>query len=319
MLTAATIAYFVGVDVSKASLDVVLRPTGEAFAEPNTAAGIAAICTRLLALRPTLVVVEATAGLERALAQALGQAAIPVAVVNPRRVRDFAKALDILAKTDRIDRAVIAQFAEAVRPEPRPLPEPAALERDALQTRRRQLVGMLAAERNHLASAPESVRALIAPQIEHLRGLVGQVDAALRASVEADEQLKAKRAVLTSAKGIGEVTGTMLIGLLPELGLLTGKQIAKLVGVAPLNNDSGEREGTRSCWGGRSDVRAALYMPTLTATRYNPVIKRLFERLTAKGKPFKVAMIACMRKLLTILNAMVRDKTPWKDRPALSR
>jgi transposase len=318
MLAAASIAHFVGVDVSKASLEVFIRPTGQVLTEPNTEAGCAAICERLKVLAPALVVLEATAGFERELAQALSRAAIPVSVINPRRTRNFARALDELAKTDAIDREVIAHFAEAVRPEPRPLLGQAALERDALQTRRRQLVRMLAAERNHLASAPESIRSIIAPQIEHLQGLVAQVDARLRASLEADETLKAKRALLTSAKGIGVVTGTMLLSLVPELGRVTGKAIAKLVGVAPHCDDSGTREGKRVCWGGRSDVRAALYMPTLTATRRNPVIKRLYERLTAKGKPFKVVMIACMRKLLTILNAMVRDNTPWKDRPALS-
>jgi transposase len=313
-----TIAHFVGIDVSKASLDLYIRPSGEGFTQPNTADGIRAICARLTQLAPELIVVEATGGLERPLALALGQHALPVAVVNARRTRNFAKALDQLAKTDQIDRAVIAHFAEAVRPTARPLPDAAALERDALQTRRRQLVRMLSAERNHLASAPASVRSLIAPQIEHLARLVDQIDAALRAAVRADERLKARQTVLTSVTGIGEVTSTMLIALLPELGQLTHKQLGRLVGVAPLNDDSGTRDGKRHCWGGRADVRAALYLPTLTATRYNPVIKAFFQRLIGKGKPFKVAMIACMRKLLTILNAMARDNTRWADRLARS-
>lgn len=317
-MTTATIAHFVGIDVSKARLDVLIRPEGTTFSVDNTADGIADLCLRLLQLKPTLVVLEATGGFERAATQAMSLAGIAVAVVNPRRIRDFAKALDLLAKTDDLDRAVLAHFAEAVRPEPRPVPDAAALKRDALQTRRRQLVEMLAVERNHLASAPESVRALIEPQIAHLQELIKQIDAKLRSAVAADETLRAKQKILLSAKGVGEVTSVMLVALVPELGHLTGKQISKLVGVAPLNDDSGEREGKRRCWGGRSDVRAALYMPTLTATRFNPVIKSFFERLTAKGKPFKVVMIACMRKLLTILNAMVRDKTDWKDRPALS-
>ena len=318
MLIAATIAYFVGIDVSKASLDVFVRPTGERCSFPNTPTGIAALCARICRLAPTLVVLEATAGLERAAAHTLSLAGLPVAVVNPRRTHHFARALDRLAKTDRIDSDTIASFAEAVRPEPRAIPDQAALERDALQTRRRQLVGMLAAERNHLASAPETVRELIAPQIEHLQRLIAEVDNRLRASIEADARLVRRRTVLSSAKGIGAVTAAMLVTQVPELGQLTGKHIAKLVGVAPLNNDSGEREGTRVCWGGRADVRTALYLPTLTATRYNPTIKRFFERMTAKGKPFKVAMIACMRKLLMILNAMVRDDTPWEHRPAHS-
>jgi transposase len=313
-----TIAHFVGIDVSKASLDLYIRPSGEVLTQPNGADGIRAICARLTQLAPELIVVEATGGLERPLALALGQHALPVAVVTARRTRNFAKALDQLAKTDQIDRAMIAHFADAVRPAARPLPDAAALERDALHTRRRQLVRMLSAERNHLASAPASVRSLIAPQIEHLAGLVDQIDAALRAAVQADERLTARQKVLKSVKGIGEVTSTMLIALLPELGQLTHKQLGRLVGVAPLNDDSGTRAGTRHCWGGRADVRAALYLPTLTATRYNPVIKAFFQRLVGKGKPFKVAMIACMRKLLTILNAMVRDNTRWADRLALS-
>ena len=314
----ATIASFVGIDVSKASLDLYIRPSGEVVTQPNGPDGIRAICARLAQLAPELIVLEATGGLERPLALALGQHALPVAVVNARRTRNFAKALDQLAKTDQLDRAVIAHFAEAVRPAARPLPDAAALERDALQTRRRQLVGMLAAERNHLASAPASIRSLITAQIEHLAGLLDQIDAALRAAVRADERLTATQKVLTSVSGIGEVTSTMLIALLPELGQLTHKQIGRLVGVAPLNDDSGTREGKRHCWGGRADVRAALYLPTLTATRYNPVIRAFFQRLIGKGKPFKVAMIACMRKLLTILNAMVRDNTRWADRLALS-
>lgn len=316
MLTAATIAYFVGIDVSKATLDVFVRPSGVRSSVPNTPAGIAALCARLCRLAPTLVVLEATAGLERSAAHALAAAGLPVSVVNPRRTRHFARALDRLAKTDPIDSDTIASFAEAVRPEPRAIPGPAALERAALQTRRRQLVGMLAAERNHLASAPETARELIAPQIGHLQGLIDEVDARLRASIEADARLVRRREVLRSAKGIGTVTAAMLVALVPELGQLTGKQVAKLVGVAPLNDDSGAREGKRVCWGGRADVRTALYLPTLTATRYNPTIKRFFDRMTAKGKPFKVAMIACMRKLLTILNAMVRDDTPWEHRLA---
>jgi transposase len=314
----ATLAYFVGIDVSKASLDLYIRPSGEVLTAPNSADGIGAICARLTRLAPELIVMEATGGLERPLALALGQHALAVAVVNARRTRNFAKALDQLAKTDQIDRAVIAHFADAVRPAARPLPDAAALERDALQTRRRQLVRMLAAERNHLASAPASVRSLIAAQIEHLARLVEQIDAALRAAVAADERLTARQKVLTSVKGIGEVTSTMLIALLPELGQLTHKPLGRLVGIAPLNDDSGTREGTRHCFGGRADVRAALYLPTLTATRFNPVIKAFFQRLMDKGKPFKVAMIACMRKLLTILNAMARDNTRWADRLALS-
>jgi transposase len=314
---AATIAYFVGIDVSKATLVVFVRPSGERFSVPNTASGIRSLVERLARLTPTLIVLEATGGLERGVAAALTDCGVAVAVVNPRRVHHFARALD-RAKTDPIDAEVLAFFGEAVRPPQRPVRDAAALERDALETRRRQLVQMLACERNHRASAPEAVRALVDEQIEHLRGLIAELDARLRAAVSHDTQLAAKRDVLQTAPGIGEVTSTMLVALVPELGELSGKQIARLIGVAPLNDDSGTVEGARHCRGGRDDVRTALYMPTLTATRKNPKIKPFYERLIARGKPHKVAMIASMRKLLTMLNAMVRDNAVWSAEPTPS-
>lgn len=308
----------VGVDISKASLEVHVLPSGQAFSAPNTPEGIRALGAKLLALSPELVVLEATGGLERPLAFALAHHAIPVSVVNPRRTRCYALALDQLAKTDRIDAAVIARFAEDIRPKPTPQPSPAQAEREALEGRRRQLVKLLAMERNHLWSAPESVRALIERDIRQLEQRIKELDEQLRALVAGDQELRAVQAVLESAKGIGAVTSAMLLARLPELGKLTAKQIAKLVGVAPLADDSGTKEGKRHCKAGRSEVRTALYMPTLTAIRCNPTIKAFYERLTAKGKPHKVALIACMRKLLGILNAMVRDGRRWDDRPALS-
>lgn len=311
-------ARFVGIDVSKASHDVFLRPSGERFSVPNTDAACAALAQRLARLRPTLVVVEATGGLERRLVRALGEQHLPVAVVNPRRTRAFARALDQLAKTDPIDAALLAHFAEAVRPQPRALRDDAALERDALETRRRQLVKLLALERTHLASAPEVVREQILAEIGHLQQAIGELDTRLAEAIAADHDLKARRAVFESVTGIGPVTAAMLVTLLPELGQLTHKQIAKLVGVAPMADQSGSLDAARHCVAGRGDVRTRLYLPTLTATRCNPVIKAFFERLRAKGKPHKVAMIACMRKLLSILNAMARDNTPWTDRVALS-
>ena len=314
---AATIAYFVGIDVSKATLVVAVRPSGERFSVPNTPAGCRALAARLAAIAPTLIVIEATAGLERDAAAALAAHALPVAVVNPRRTRHFANALD-RAKTDPIDAEVLAHFGEALRPPTRPIPDAAARERSALETRRRQLVEMLSCERNHRASAPASVRELVAEQIRHLEGLIKELDARLRAMVSADAKLEATREVLASAPGVGERTSTMLVALVPELGQLTGKQIGRLIGVAPLNDDSGTIEGARHCRGGRAEVRTALYMPTLTATRMNPKIKPFYERLVAKGKPHKVAMIASMRKLLLMLNAMVRDNRPWSVEPTLS-
>jgi len=302
---------FVGIDVSKASHQVALRPSGERISVENTDAACAALATRLAQLRPTLIVVEATGGLERRLVRALAQQQLPVAVVNPRRTRNFARALDQLAKTDPIDAVVLAHFAEAVRPVPRQQRDDASLERDALETRRRQLVKILALERTHLASAPEVVRERVLAQIAYLEQAIRELDATLAEAIAAIPELEARRAVLESFKGIGPVTAAMLVTLLPELGQLTHKQIAKLVGVAPMADQSGTIDAPRHCVAGRGDVRTRLYLPTLTATRCNPVIKAFFNRLRAKGKPHKVAMMACMRKLLSILNAMARDNTPW--------
>ena len=313
----ATIAHFAGIDVAQASFVVALRPSGERRSFRYTSHGVRDAADHLEALRPKLVVLEATGGLERRLAAGLATRGLPIAIVNPRRTRNFALALDQLAKTDSIDADVIAHFAESVRPQPRPLPDAAALERDALRTRRRQVAQMLAVERNHLASAPECVRELVERQIAHLAELVRQTDALLRASILANERLRERDAVLRTAKGIGEVTSAMLIALLPELGQLSNKQIARLVGVAPLNDDSGEREGRRTCKGGRADVRTALYLPTLTATKHNPAVRPFYDRLIARGKPTKVALIAAMRKLLIILNAMVRDNCSFSHRPPL--
>lgn len=311
-------ALFVGIDVAKASHEVLLRPSGEQFSVENTDEACAALATRLAQLRPTLIVAEATGGLERRLVRALAQQHLPVAVVNPCRTYHFARALGQLAKTDPIDAAVLANFAEVVRPEPRRIADDASLERDALETRRRQLVKILAIERTHLATAPAVVREQVLAQIHHLEQAISDIDARLSAAIAADPDLQARRVVFESVKGIGAVTAAMLVTLLPELGQLTHKQIAKLVGVAPMADQSGTKDAPRHCVAGREDVRTRLYMPTLTATRCNPVIKAYFKRLRAKGKPHKVAMMACMRKLLSILNAMARDNTPWTDRVALS-
>lgn len=312
------IALFVGIDVAKASHEISLRPSGERFSVENTDAACAALAQRLVPLRPTLIVVEATGGLERRLVRALAEQQLPVAVVNPCRTRNFARALGQLAKTDPIDAALLAHFAEAVRPQPRTVRDDSALERDALETRRRQLVKILALERTHLASAPEVVREQVLAEIAHLEQAISELDAKLAEAIAADRALSARRAVFESVKGIGPVTAAMLVNVLPELGQLTHKQIAKLVGVAPMADQSGSIDGPRHCVAGRGDVRTRLYLPTLTATRCNPVIKAFFKRLRAKGKPHKVAMMACMRKLLSILNAMARDNTPWTDRVALS-
>jgi transposase len=302
---------FIGVDVSKERLDCFCRPTGIAFSFDNTPPGIAALVQWVEAQQPQLIVLEATGGLERPVVAALVVAQLPVVVVNPRQVRDFARAIGQLAKTDRIDAAVIAHFGEAVNPEVRPLPDHLTQQMDALMTRRRQLVQMLAAERNHLVSAPVQVQNYVKEHIVQLEELIKKLDQDIDQMITRSPIWKTKENLLLSVKGVGPVLSRTLLAELPELGRLSRQEISKLVGVAPLNNDSGKHKGKRSCWGGRASVRGPLYMATLSATRCNPVIKEFYQRLLAKGKLKKVAIVACMRKMLTILNAMIKSNKPW--------
>jgi transposase len=303
---------WVGIDVAKAHLDVAVRPGGDAWRVPNAEPALAELAARLGALAPRLVVLEATGGLELPVAAALGAAGLAVAIVNPRQVRDFARATGRLAKTDALDARVLALFGERVRPEPRPLPDATAAALGALVARRRQLVEMRTAERNRLGTAPPEVRAGIA---EHLRWLDAQIAAVDRdrdRAIRGSPAWRAKDDLLRGVPGVGPVVSATLLAGLPELGRLGPRPLAALVGVAPLNRDSGRRRGTRACWGGRAAIRAALYMGTLAATRSNPAIRAYYRRLLARGKPKKVALTACMRKLLTILNAMARQQTPWR-------
>jgi transposase len=301
---------FVGIDVSKAQLDVALRPEGQ-FSAANTETGIAQVLTRLQAVSPTLVVLEATGGLEIPLTGALAAAGMPVVVVNPRQVRDFAKATGKLAKTDALDAQTLAQFADLIRPEPRPLPDKQTQALAALLTRRRQLVEMLTAERNRLMSVHTPVRKSLRTHIAWLQRAIQQTDTALTEAIRQSPVWCKKEALLQSTPGVGPVVTTTLLANLPELGTLTGKQISALVGVAPFNRDSGTLRGKRTVWGGRAQVRAVLYMGALVATRFNPVIRTFYQRLCATGKAKKVALTACMRKLLIILNAMLKHRTPW--------
>jgi len=243
-------------------------------------------------------------------------AGLPVVVINPRQARDFAKATGQLAKTDAIDAAILAQFAEVVRPPVRPLPDAQTQELAALIARRRQLIEMRTAESNRLGSAAKRVRPGIAAHLRWLDTQVARVDQDLTQAIRQSPVWRARDDLLQSTPGVGPVVTTTLLAELPELGTLTGKQIAALVGVAPLNRDSGLVRGTRTVWGGRASVRAALYMSALVAVRHNPVIKAFYLRLRAAGKAPKVALIACMRKLLTILNAMLKHQTPWRYEPA---
>jgi len=302
---------YVGIDVAKATLDVAVHPTADRWTAAHTEREVAGLVTRLTALHPALVVLEATGGLEGPLAGALATAGLPVVVVNPRHVRDFAKATGTLAKTDALDAAVLAHFAAAVRPTPRPLPDAATQTLAALVTRRRQLVEMLTAERNRLGSAPRTLRAEIQAHITWLQRRLGRLDDDLNQAIRTSPVWRVQDDLLQSVPGVGPVLSATLLASLPELGRLDRKAIAALVGVAPLNRDSGTLRGRRMVWGGRAAVRAVLYMGTLVAVRHNPILRAFYQRLRAAGKLPKVALTACMRKLLTILNAMLKHQRPW--------
>jgi transposase len=310
----STLHPFVGIDVSKATLDIASRPHAELPAQaPNSAAGCARLVRQLRAADPALIVVEATAGLQATFVACAAEAGLPVAVVNPRHARDFARSTGRLAKTDRLDADALAHFAEAVRPTPRPLPSPATAALDALVTRRRQLVQTRTAERNRLGAMPACVAASIRRQLASLEREIARVEAEIARVVAGDEALREREARLRTVVGVGPVVSATLVAELPELGRLGRREIAALVGVAPINRDSGKRRGRRSCWGGRASVRAALYMAAMAAKRFNPRIRAFYEQLLGRGKPRLVALTACMRKLLTILNAMARDGAVWAD------
>jgi transposase len=302
---------FIGIDVAKAQLDVAVRPSDEHWQVANTEVAIADLVQRVAALAPTSIVLEATGSLEWPLAAALAAAALPVAVVNPRQVRDFARATGKLAKTDRLDAAVLAHFADAVRPQPRPMPDATSQALAALVTRRRQLVEMLTAEKNRRLLALPAVRAELDEHITWLTARLGRLDRDLKDAIQQSPIWRAKDDLLRSVKGVGPVLSTTMLTDLPELGTLNRKQIAALVGVAPLARDSGTLRGKRTCWGGRASVRTALYMSALVGTRFNATLRTLYERLLKAGKLKKVALVACMRKLLLILNAIVRDQRRW--------
>lgn len=304
---------FVGIDVSKATLDVGVRPAGERESASNDESGIKPLIIRLRELKPVLIVVEATGGLERQLTRALVSAELAVVVVNPRQVRDFAKATGQLAKTDTIDAMVLARFAEAVRPAVRPLPDAALLELQALVGRRRQLTEMIVAERNRLSAASKTVTKRIDAHIRWLEAELGRADKDLDQSIRQSPVWQENEDLLRSVPGIGPVISRTLVAELPELGKLNRKQIAALVGVAPLNRDSGTLRGRRTIWGGRATVRATLYMAALVASRRNAVIRAFYQRLREAGKAPKLALVACMRKLLTILNAMIKHRTSWSE------
>lgn len=309
------LALFVGVDVSKAGLDIGVGAEGEFWQASNDQAGIQASVERLAQLQPVLVVVESTGGLEVPLVGELCARQIPVALVNPGRVREFAKALGLLAKTDKLDAHLLARFGEAAKLQPTAFPDESARHLSQLMSRRRQLIQMLTMEKNHRLSAPLSLQASVQEHITWLEHEIGQLSEQIQRSLQATPSFKQKDEILRTAKGVGPITSSTLLADLPELGQIDHKKIAALVGVAPFNDDSGRRRGQRRIKGGRSAVRQALYMAAIVASRFNPLIRSLYQRLLAAGKKKKVALIACAHKLLTILNAMIRDMTPWKLAP----
>lgn len=306
---------YVGVDVGLRSFDVAVRPDGLHWVVPYTPEGVSKFIKRMNKLRPQLVVMEACGNLERSLARTLESGDIPVAVMNPRQVRDFAKSIGRLAKTDKLDAAVLAQFAETMQPQPRPLPDEDAEQLCNLLARRRQLVDMITAEKNRLHQASPAVRTGIEAHLQWLNEELKTLEEEIRQRQRSNTVWEEKARLLESTPGIGMVVSATLVGFLPELGTLDRRKISALVGVAPFNCDSGVRKGKRAVWGGRAQVRSALYMSVMVGIRCNDRIRSFYQHLRKQGKPAKVALVACMRKLLTILNAMVRDGKPWASDP----
>ena len=304
---------FVGIDVSKTQVDVAVRPTGKRWTLPYDETGIEGLIPQIVDLGPALVLLEATGGLELPLVAALAAAALPVVVVNPRQVRDFARATGTLAKTDALDAGVLAHFADAVRPDVRPLKDAETQVLNSLTARRHQVMTMLVSEKNRLGSTIGAVSPRIEAHIAWLEQELSDLDKELRQTLRRSPVWREQDDLLRTVPGVGEQVSLTLLANLPELGSLNRRQIAALVGVAPYNRDSGTLRGKRAVWGGRSRVRAVLYMGALVASRHNPVIRDFYQRLLADGKPKKVALVACMRKLLVVLNAMLKHGSPWCD------
>jgi len=310
---------FIGIDVSKNHLDVAIRPTEETYQVNNDEEGVAELVWRIQQISPALIVMEATGGYETLAASALGVAGEPLAIVNPRQARDFAKSLGRLAKTDKIDASMLAHFGEATRPKVSKLPDKQTESLQAMLVRRRQLINMLVAEKNRYGMTHESQRESVLKHIEWLEAELAEQDEALQEELQQSPVWQEKEKVLQSVPGVGPVTVMTLLAELPELGQINRKKIAALVGVAPYNCDSGKMHGKRAIWGGRATVRNALYMATLSATRHNEVIRTHYHHLLDEGKPKKVALVACMRKLLTILNALIRTMSIWQPKLAMPK
>ena len=302
---------FAGIDVSKDRLDVAALPSGEVWSLEHDESGIEALVQKLGELHLESVIVEATGGLERTLVASLAAAAIPVIVINPRQVRDFAKATGQLAKTDSIDAMILALFGQRVRPERRELPDEETQALESLLVRRRQIIEMLVAENHRVPLASAAISKDLKAHIHFLEKRVERVDAEIDLAIKKSPVWRTKDALFRSVPGVGPVLSRTLLAELPELGRVSNNQISKLVGVAPLNRDSGRFRGKRRIWGGRASVRKVLYMAAFSATRWNPVIRAYYERLVGAGKAHKVALVACMRKLLIMLNSMARSGQSW--------
>lgn len=308
---------FVGVDICKPRLDLVILPSGEILEFENSSEGIKQFVKRIKKLKPTLITCEYTGGLEQPLLIACTEANVPIAVVNPKQVRDFARAMGKYAKTDAIDAVILAEFAARMRPIITIPSSEHVRVLEAITARRRQLLEMTTMERNRLGSTREiNARASIQAVIAFLEEQVSDLDAQILELVRTDSELKALDALLQSVPGVGRVVAATLISSLPELGLAATSRLSALVGVAPMNHDSGSHRGHRFIRGGRGEVRAVLFMAVQSAVRFNPALKVVYDRLVAAGKAKKVALVACMRKLLGILNAVVRDQMPWMDMTA---
>ena len=306
-------ATYVGIDVAKAQVDVAIRPSNDRWEISHDDAGIHKLVSQLKTLEPALVVLEASGGLELPLVAALAAEELPVVVVNPRQVRDFARATGKLAKTDALDAAVLAHFGDVVRPSVRPLRDAETQVLNSLVARRHQVITMLISEKNRLGTATIAVRPRIEAHISWLERELDDLGKSLRHTLRHSPVWREKDDLLRTVPGVGEQLSLTLLAYLPELGTLDRRQIAALVGVAPFNRDSGTLRGKRTVWGGRARVRAALYMGALVASRFNPVIRDFYQRLLAAGKPKKLALTACMRKLLVILNSMLKHGSPWRD------
>lgn len=309
---------FVGIDVSKATLEVAVRPGGRQWTAPHNEEGIAGLVEALREVAPELIVVEATGGLQTVLVAELAMAGLPVTAVNPRQVRDFAKATGRLAKTDAIDADVLAAFAQALRPAVREIKDEQTQELAALMTRRRQMMEMLVAEKNRLGVAPKSIRTEIRRHIAWLEARIDVVNKQMEEAIQNSPIWREKNEILRSTPGVGPVLSVSLLAGVPEIGKLNRRQIAALLGVAPFNRDSGASRGSRRIGGGRGPIRRVLYMASVSATRHNPVIRAMYLRLTTAGKKFKVALTACMRRLLCILNAMVKNGTRWNCKEVIA-